>query len=576
MATATLASTPTVIDNAEAITNWGGDTFALNTDSFIQGNSSVECAMTTNGNNDIYVTGSWDFSTTDQHLRLWFNITFVGNLSATDPIQIFLYDGTNTAYYYWDKFAEYNGGWAQAVIFTGATPDSGTVTKSSITRIGMRFATASKPRNVPYNALFDAWTYGDGYTVYGGTNGDPIDWSHIATADATNAYGIVDELNGVYFLRGAIQIGDGTNTTYFEPAGQLGVFVDEQIEAGLYGLTFVDSVSGVTNIDISGGAWSAGTERYTIDASDTDLNAFTVDGLQVSAAGAIDFFSAASVTNCSFSDCYQINPSTGTFENNTVSNYSEAAVNGALLWPGGTTVKNCTFLNCDEAIEIAQTANQTFDGLLFSGNTDDVHLNNGGTDIDVSKNNGSNPTTYVATGGGVVSFIGSSTTITVRATKTDGTPIQNVRVFLRTNAAGSLPYNVTVTISNSGTTATVTHTAHGLSTGDKVVIYGADTIDNLGAKAITVTGANTYTFTTTGSHSGADTGATIKAYFTYLEGLTDVNGEISASRVYPADQVATGTARLSTTAPYYKPAPLNGTVSSTIDVTLVGVMISDD
>lgn len=448
MATATLANVPSVIDNAEATTNWGGDTFALNSGEFVQGNNSVECALTTNGNNDVYVTGSWDFSTQDEHLRLWFLITFVGNLAASNAIQVFLYDGTNTAYYYWDKSSSYNGGWDQAVIYTGDTPDSGSVNKSSITRIGIRFVTSTKPRNVPYNALFDAWTYGDGFTVHGGTSIDPLTWDEIATADAVGAYRIVEKVNGVYFLRGDVQIGDGTNTTYFEPSGQVAVYVDEQINTGLYNIGFVDSASNLTNIDISGGAWSAGTQRFTIDASDTDINAFTIDGLQVSLAGTIDFHTGATVQNTSFSDCYQIDPSGATFENNTISNYSETAVNGAILWPGGTTVSDCSFLNCDEAIEITQTVDQTFDGLIFSGNTDDVHLNNGGTSIDVNKTNGANPTTYVATGGGTVTFTASF--ILTLENVPSGVQATIVNSSTRTELKNEVSTGVDITYSHGG------------------------------------------------------------------------------------------------------------------------------
>lgn len=579
MATATLSSVPTVIDNAEATTNWGGNTFALNSGENIQGSNCVECAQTTNGNNDVYVTGTWDFSGTgvgDQHVRLWFNITIIGNLSATNPIQLFLYDGTNTAYYYWDKASSYTGGWAQVVVYTGDTPDSGTVTKSSITRIGLRFVTSSKPRNVPYNSLFDAWTYGDGYTVYGGTSGDPIDWSHIAAADLTNAYGILSERDGVYFARGAIQIGDGTNTTYFEPSGQLVVFTEEQVNSTLYDITFTDSASNLTNVAIDNGAWtsSAASLRYSVDASDTNINAFSMAGLQMSKAGTVAFSSLTDIQNSVFSDCLQVTPSTGTFENNTVAGYT--GTDGALLWPGGTTVNTCQFNNNSRAVEITQTANQTFDALIFSSNTYDVHLDNGGSDINVSKNNGSNPTTYIATGGGVVTYVGASVTVKAIAQEADGTKVASARVFLEaSDGTGPFPYQESVTISNSGTTATVTHTAHGLATGDKVCIRGASHQANNGTQTITVTAANTYTYTMTSTPGSSPTG-TITSTFVALEGLTNASGEISVSRVYPSDQPISGRIRKSTSSPYYKSSPISGTVSSTLGVTLTGLMIRDE
>lgn len=411
MATATLVSAPTVIDNAESTANWVNDTFALNSGENIQGSNCIECALTTNGNNDVWVSGSWNFST-DVILRLWFLTTIVGNLSGTNPIQVILGDGSNQAFYQWTKGDSYLGGWEQIVCNTADTPLSGTVNKSAVTQIGIRFVTSTKPRNVPYNTLFDAWTYGDGFTVHGGTSGDELSWTEIAAADAAARYRIVEEVNGVFFLRGDIQVGDGANTTYFKPTGQVAVYVDEAVPASLYNLTFFDDASLLTNINIAGGAWSAGALRPTIDASAV-CNAFTLDGLQMSKLGTITFHTGATVQNFSIDDCLQVDPKGSTFESFTISNYSEAAVNGALLWPGGTTVKNGNFLNCDEGIEITQTVDQTFDNLKFSGNTDDVHLNNGGTSITVNNNNGSNATSQISTGGGTITF-SNPKTVTIK------------------------------------------------------------------------------------------------------------------------------------------------------------------
>lgn len=51
-----------------------------------------------------------------------------------------------------------------------------------------------------------------------------------------------------------------------------------------------------------------------------------------------------------------------------------------------------------------------------------------------------------------------------------------------------------VSISQSGGTATVVHTAHGFSTGDKVFIEGVNEFEYAGEKTITVTSVNAYTF----------------------------------------------------------------------------------
>lgn len=64
----------------------------------------------------------------------------------------------------------------------------------------------------------------------------------------------------------------------------------------------------------------------------------------------------------------------------------------------------------------------------------------------------------------------------------------------------------TVTITRSGSTATVTHTAHGFITGQQVKIAGADQSAYNGIQTITVTDANHYTYTVTGSPATPATG----------------------------------------------------------------------
>ena len=111
--------------------------------------------------------------------------------------------------------------------------------------------------------------------------------------------------------------------------------------------------------------------------------------------------------------------------------------------------------------------------------------------VDLTVINGATPsyTTYGAT----VNVIAGAVTTSLLVTDTAGTPIQSAQVMVAASA-GPLPYNATVTIANSGTTATVTHTSHGMSTGDKVRIKGASHYQNNGVFTITVTGANTYTY----------------------------------------------------------------------------------
>ena len=58
------------IDTCESITPWTGNKVALVGDYFKQGSNSVGFTFTTAGNNDAYVTGSWNL-TGKPHIRMW-------------------------------------------------------------------------------------------------------------------------------------------------------------------------------------------------------------------------------------------------------------------------------------------------------------------------------------------------------------------------------------------------------------------------------------------------------------------------------------------------------------------------
>ena len=119
------------------------------------------------------------------------------------------------------------------------------------------------------------------------------------------------------------------------------------------------------------------------------------------------------------------------------------------------------------------------------------------------------------------------------------------------------------------------HTAHGLDTGDIVVIRDADQPEYNGPKSITVTGVNGYTYTVTGSPDSPATG-TIISSGAILSGLTDVSGNISATRGFALATPVKGTARKSTASPRFKDAPRSGTVSTTTGLTINVRMTLDE
>lgn len=527
-----------------------------------------------------------NMSTTKYGIYAWvlcFTAAYL-DTKANGGIAIILEDSSgNQNYYNCGGSDTYPGGWEVMVANSGATPDGNNGTACDLTdvvTIGVKWKGVSKSK-LADNCFVDYIRYGSGAALkITGTNTTTDDgWSEVLSGDDTLIAGIIKTMPGGYILKGPVQIGDDTGTlsTNFSDSSNIIIFDDMPVGAAHHAILLAGNSTGTTQATLKNQVLKAATSsvRFTLDATDTNLTSLTLTGTTLANGGVIDFKSGQTVTGNVFQDCLEITPSTSTFENNTISGYTGTA--GALDWPGGTTVKSCAFNNNSRAIEITQTANQTFDALLFSSNTYDVHLNNGGNSIDVSKNNGSDPTTYVATGGGVVTFVGASVTVTVTVQKADGTKIENARVFLAANetVSGGLPYQDTVTIVNSGTTATVTHTSHGLATGDRVVIEGASHTENNGVHTVTVTNTNTYTYTMTSAPGSSPTG-TILSTFVFVYGLSSVLGVVSTSRVLPATQGASGWARKSSASPYFKTGPLSGDISSSADSPLTAILAPDE
>ncbi len=136
---------------------------------------------------------------------------------------------------------------------------------------------------------------------------------------------------------------------------------------------------------------------------------------------------------------------------------------------------------------------------------------------------------------------------------------QDVAVTIKAAAAGPLPFEDSVTITRSGSTATVSHTGHGLTTGQKVAIEGADQNEYNRIKTITVTGANSYTYQVSGTPATPATG-TITATAVIIDGLTDASGQISDSRTYSSNQDFTGILRKGTGIPIFKEKVVSGTI----------------
>jgi hypothetical protein len=176
--------------------------------------------------------------------------------------------------------------------------------------------------------------------------------------------------------------------------------------------------------------------------------------------------------------------------------------------------------------------------------------------------------------GGTVTIVNSVPVVVTVKDVATGAVIEGARVLLTSDTGGSLPYQASVTITRASTTATVTHTSHGFSTGQKVLISGASQYEYTGVKTITVTGTNTYTFSVSGSPATPATG-TITSTTVLSEDLTDVAGQLTTELRYSSDQPVGGRVRRGTDTPFYRTQRISSTITEA-GLNLTILMVKDE
>ena len=135
---------------------------------------------------------------------------------------------------------------------------------------------------------------------------------------------------------------------------------------------------------------------------------------------------------------------------------------------------------------------------------------------------------------------------------------------------------VTTLTSATGTATCTTTAAHGLVTGDHIVIRGAQPDDYNKTAEVTVSTTTIFTYSVTSGISSPATGTPVVS-FVVLHGTTDGSGNISDARTWGADQAVKGWARKSnTSSPYYKQSTIAYTIDSTNGNTTNVVLQSDE
>lgn len=610
MAVATYSTNMTdLYVGAGSTTNWsalGGGASGLNaeTDYFIQGTGcTTKNAFASDKKGMIYDTGSDRASLigTDGAFLVWTTHATPNSLATIANGGIDLIIGSSSsAYKHWyvggSDTIEFMGWILAAVNPSETTDEPDTGSPSAVEQfVGVLFDLPSGgPTKGAPNAI-DAIRAGRCDIIYEfGTSTDPdasFDGAVTDRGDVTDRWGLIQLVNGSYFCSGLHQLGSSTNAVNFTDSNKTLFWRDHPAVTAPFNTVDIQNASSVVNLTAISwkalGTKSPGTWTTTDNATVNLTSCSFIDW------GDWGFDTNTTVNGCTFLNCGQITHGGANMSNSIVSGYEGTANTSALIYniaadPNGE-MDNMSFTKgtaATHAIEFGTTSplSMTLTGIDFSGynvangqNDSALHIKRTSGTVNITISGGSGTVSY-RTDGATVNIISGAVTVEARAALKDGTAVENARVYLKaSNGTGPFPFEDTVTITRSGTTATVSHTAHGMATNDKIVLEGITdkTEDNYKVLQITVSDANTYTYTTTDSGSTSYTG-TILCTFVALNDLTNASGIAATSRVYSSDQPVVGWIRKSSASPFLQEGVLVGTVSSSAGFSGTGVMLADE
>jgi len=434
---------------------------------------------------------------------------------------------------------------------------------------------------------------GSGGLTGTGTGGTFADFLTADVDTSGNVYGVVERIPGGMQINARVTIGTSSSAV-LNDSGLTIIFQDEQFcESDFMGLTF-DLQNASTDVDLadikiaSAGSTNLGDFIVSGTTGAFDAARVTIDNLRI-----VTFTSACSFLDGAISNSGQITHGGADLSGTKVSGYEGTVDTGALTYnqtadPDGE-MDNMSFTKgtaATHAIEFGTSAPETMTlrGIDFSGyNASDaatdstlyVGRTTGTTTINLIGCTGN--ISYKSAGATVLLVPAPvTTTITVRDIGDDSV-IQNAVVLLvAANGTGDWDYQASVTqITRSGAVATVTQTAHAHTTGDYVLIKGATEEEYNGCWPVTVTGANTYTYSVPGTPT-SPAGGTIVATGGMFNSLTNASGVVTDTRSFSVDQPFTGVVRRSSASPYYISAPIADTIDKDSGFALTVRLLPDE
>ena len=494
---------------------------------------------------------------------------------------------------YWNAMGDDFGGspyacWQNTAIDPETTPDGtddGSPTGAVRVFGSLPNVRAKITKGSPHAA--DIIRYGRGEIYATGTGGTFAGFAAANDAD-TARWGLFQKVRGGYLWKGLLSLGQsGTSLTFSD--SNVSVFIDDtpRVSSAFNKIQILNSSSSITwtGITIVGvGTSITGSAPISPgNFENVDSGTLVMTSCTFSDMGTFVFNSATNantITDTIFRRCGQVAQGGSSFDGCLFSN-SPAAV--SLLVDDLDSIDNCDFVSdgSNHAMELTSAhagnsytlVNCTYTGYTASSGGNEAIYNNSGGAVTINISGGDTPSVRNGSGA-TTTIVAGSVTVSITAQTATGTKISGANVFLAAADSGPYPYQDTVTIVNSGTTATVTHTSHGLASNDKVLIQGASLAANNGVFSITYISDNSYSYTMASTPGSSPTG-TILATYVLIKGTTDGNGYISMSRVFSGAQPVYGWSRKASGPPYYKEGPVSGTVSSSENTAFTAIMALD-
>jgi hypothetical protein len=442
------------------------------------------------------------------------------------------------------------------------------------------FSATSKSENFMIDAV-DLVPNGSGLTIVDGTGiSSPGQFSNFVTYDegtVGNRYGIVASLEDVLYVTGTLTIGN-LAATEFTGINSIIVFPEAEFlnSVGFYGLRLglehPDTEIYITNCVFK----SLGTTTGTVDTR-PDYRTNLASGLGIYTACTFNVFRNFTMTSgITLQDCTILNGNLltheafATIDGCSISRATAASGTGFIVTNDPSNISNNSFTwspfvgQGAHAIEITATGTFALDGNTFTDYGPDQDswsaiYNNSGGAVTLNIGGGASTPTVRNGSGASTTLVNAKTVLVTVKDADDQSVIEGARVLLWADTGGDLPFEDVVTITSVSTTATVTHTNHGMPDASKVLIQDANEDAYNGVYVITVTTASEYTYTFAGASSPAT--GTILATAIILDGSTNASGVIQDTAFnYTNDQPIVGKARKGSATPLYKTAIISGTI----------------